>query len=390
MEQNGDAADDAQQKTTGHGEDGIIRRDNSVVALYDSSMIFSAKKESQDMIGTNNFDLAEAFYLARSSHPTEADNYVRNAGAVQLFDKDGINPVKIGPNKGTYYAMSESIDSAAKYSALGHSERILMKQVLDDFIIANGHEVEIPLPSTRPRFDDGRIATELDMYSQLAREAREYKVYLIARDTIVKMWSELKACEWKEREGGACKNFIDDIFPQQSQYGYIAEISTGTKMKAYLKESPKKNTKYIEDYKKKAFGVFKEAYDYYKEEELAYELGTMVLGTSPAEEDIKKAEEKDYNRSDIIQLYKENPLHLKFMTRDYDDYNELFLENSHDAEFIQFALEHYSDHIYIDRIQQELRGDGEDEPTAFIEFNAILSRIDYSDVEEYMLAGDID
>lgn len=188
---------------------------------YKPTSIFGAADDSEIMTGKNNFELAEAFYNIRhKQNASEAANFHKNAGAVQLFNKDGI----IQATK-AYGAMSEGINNINhKTTSLGHSERILMRNVLDDFIKEKKHEEEFLPPSSRHRSGNSK-EIPFEILDNLQKEAREYKIYLIANNTIVKMWSELQACGngTAVKYGGGGFQFINEIFPTNSQYGYIAK-----------------------------------------------------------------------------------------------------------------------------------------------------------------------
>lgn len=235
--------------------------------FYDPSTIFDKTEPSKGMRGPNNMALAEAFYLSRTkaindyNQTSDARNFVRNAGAVQLFDIKGIDS-KGSPGK----AMSISIKNAdSQLTSLGHSERILMRDVLEEFISANQSASEFLPPSERSR--SGEVRDEkYEILYQLNREASEYQSYLTDRNTIVKMWSELTACDYdlKGPEGEQCINFINNIFPTNSKYGYIANDKR---------------------YKEDAFRKFNDAH-------INYSLNKLNINT----------ESKDVNQSDSKEL----------------------------------------------------------------------------------------
>jgi hypothetical protein len=55
------------------------------------------------------------------------------------------------------------------------------------------------------------------------------------------MWSEIPACSYSPKgEGGKCSDFVNSIFPDNSQYGYIMTVPAGSKMKDIeaLKKAP--------------------------------------------------------------------------------------------------------------------------------------------------------
>lgn len=192
---------------------------------YDPSSIFLENSLSSDMVGANNFALADRFHTTMR----ESLHFCRNAGAVQLFSRNGIDQMTT-----SYGAVSQPIkDKTSEHrSSLGHTERILMRDILDSFITENGHDVEFLSPSQRSRSADRRDA--FDIMSKLVDEARDYKNYLSGRRVVVKMWSELKACDYEPASGmgagGRCLDFINNIFPINSRFGYINQIPEYTNM----------------------------------------------------------------------------------------------------------------------------------------------------------------
>ncbi|MCC8417161.1 MAG: hypothetical protein LN588_01260 [Rickettsia endosymbiont of Bryobia graminum] len=81
-----------------------------------------------------------------------------------------------------------------------------------------------------------------------------------------------------------------------------------------------------------------------------------------------------YNNSvaHILTLYRENPLHLRFLNADNSP-EDIVRENADDAEIVRFAIRHgYVDDEDIASIQHSLMGDDDNIPAAYMEFQAHL------------------
>ena len=195
------------------------------IKQYKPNEIFS---KGSTMTGGKNFYLIEAFYNSRYDSDGEfqktsgASSFKRNAGAVQLFDISTENPLTK-----PYSCISEPFPIKSLLSSYGHSERIAMRDILDEFITENNKEVERPSYYVKS-------ANQKDQQLEILRElatsnANKYKQYLENKNAVIKMWSERKPCDYDPTGGGKkCVDFIKDIFPKNSEYGYIAEIPKNT------------------------------------------------------------------------------------------------------------------------------------------------------------------
>lgn len=197
---------------------------NINVQYYNPKDIFSIDDDQVDLIGNNNFDLARAFYSARYNDQGKirdidgADRFTRNAGAVQLFNVNGINALSI-----PHHSISNPIaDNKGNLSSWGHTERLGMRDALDYFIPENNGEIERPsyyIRSSTP------ADHPLEILQSLVTYANDYKLYLENQRAVVKMWSEREPCSTNLSGGGRqCDEFIRNIFPNGSQYGYITEV----------------------------------------------------------------------------------------------------------------------------------------------------------------------
>ncbi|XP_054262331.1 uncharacterized protein LOC128986172 isoform X1 [Macrosteles quadrilineatus] len=180
------------------------------------------------MAAKNHFDLVKAFYHSR--HPREEiqgtyyemNNYFRNAGALQLYKKDGITKYTIpGKERKEYNTISCTV-SRWKCS-LGHTERILMRDVLDDLIEADSGKSGIPPRPSDYKDDDKLHEDDYKILNNLTKKASDYKLYLNNKGLIVKMWSERRPCDWNDCIGDDCSTFIRNICPEGSQCCYIVE-----------------------------------------------------------------------------------------------------------------------------------------------------------------------
>lgn len=73
--------------------------------------------------------------------------------------------------------------------------------------------------------------------------------------------------------------------------------------------------------------------------------------------------------ADILKLYKENPLHLLFMSNDPD---EIILANLGDPDVVLFGIKHYD--IDLHYIREELGGDNEEYTASLMDFDRIIGR----------------
>ncbi|XP_054263066.1 uncharacterized protein LOC128986630 [Macrosteles quadrilineatus] len=183
------------------------------------------ENKPEGMAGTDNIDLIMSFYHCRYTRENiqgtynEMNNYSRNAGALQLYKKDGRTKYTIPGKEGKEY---NTISRTVAYGkcTLGHTERILMRKVLDVLIEDECKRLGIP-----PRPSDYKKAYNDDyqVLENMTEKANEYKKYLESKELIVKMWSERPPCEGKDGIGEDCSTFIQNICPAGSQYGYIVK-----------------------------------------------------------------------------------------------------------------------------------------------------------------------
>lgn len=89
-------------------------------------------------------------------------------------------------------------------------------------------------------------------------------------------------------------------------------------------------------------------------------------------------DKREYLVSVILQLYKENPLHLMFMSGEPDD---IILENSDNEEIVDFGIEHYE--IDIDWVRSELDGDRDGDSAALMDFDRIMMKYDHQIDSDY-------
>jgi len=204
---------------------------------YDPRGIFT--NQNQGPMITNDNALATAFFNARYNYnPVDRsatlnrdDNWGSNAGAVQLFNVNA-------PLTRAFSSMSTPIKS----TAFGHSEKIGMRDVLDQYMQqpqnVNNGGLERPshyFQSNHPREQPQEIL------QNLVRNANQYRDYLQNQNAVVKMWSEYPACQ---RGDENCQDFIKNIFPPDSSYGYTVtgynkehnpkKIATDSLKDAYL------------------------------------------------------------------------------------------------------------------------------------------------------------
>jgi len=193
------------------------------VQYYNPKEVFLVNNE---MIGrTHNFYLLKAFFNSRRNDEgnfTEAldsNNFVRNAGAVQIFNISGIDTLR-----DPHHCISSSFHTANGLSSYGHSERKLIRDALDNFIANPRNNGEIERPSYYV-LSPNPAEQPLEILQALVNHTNEYKQYLTQQDAIVKMWSERKPCNYDlVGGGGRCADFIQNILPDNSEYGYITDV----------------------------------------------------------------------------------------------------------------------------------------------------------------------
>lgn len=204
---------------------------------YSPGSIFNNLENSPGMVGQNNNDLAKSFFHARynndGSHCSaeRADQFDRNAGAVQLYKKGGIEIYPTTRDKEYHFVSYGNKDfkdytkrlERDKRSSYGHSERFLMWKILDD-LLSDDPESGVPRPSEL--FDLDGIKKEYEVLKRLTDKPEPYKKYLEQKGIIIKMWSERPACKEGDLAGGDCSLFIRNIFPEGSQFGFIVKDYT--------------------------------------------------------------------------------------------------------------------------------------------------------------------
>lgn len=193
-----------------------------VLKYYSPVTVFSSPG---GMTEPRDRKLAESFYEIRYG-PKKGerwDRYDRNAGAVQLYLNN--KPMNAPINFISYGNKELSRGIKRERTMYGHSERILMQQLLDKLIREEGPVHGILPPSDLVKDGDGSDGT-IDIIKAMMEKAGEYKQYLTKKGFIVKMWSERPACDDDKEIGGGCRRFIESIFPEGSQFGYIVENYT--------------------------------------------------------------------------------------------------------------------------------------------------------------------
>ena len=96
------------------------------------------------------------------------------------------------------------------------------------------------------------------------------------------------------------------------------------------------------------------------------------------EEFINIINNREFSISEIIERYKENPMHLMFMSGDPTD---IVLENSEDESIVSFGIENYD--IDIEWIREELHGEKDDYSAALMDFDRIIGCYnDFDEVDE--------
>ncbi|MDX2050534.1 MAG: hypothetical protein SFT93_05150 [Rickettsiaceae bacterium] len=328
------------------------------VDFYNPKTIFT---EESQMTGPRYFDLSKAFYSTRFNDKGEflEDNeYKRNAGAVQLFNKNGDSL------QGPYSGISESVTThGLQKNSLGHTERILMREVLDKHMQEDFKEGGIKRPSESSKSNTDK---KYEILLNLTKQAQEYGNYLESTNSVVKMWSELKPCYYNKGVcGGNCSDFIQSIFPSGSNYGYII-INLGKTLEEFetLKKPCLTNLKdgYLGYIKTQAKDTELEALSNAFTESLvvtkraaenlsavssmkASQVVDVFLSKAdkvlaetapdPDKNEISSAEEIGYSRSEILERYNQDIRHLRFMSEDPTD---LVLSECDDRSIVEFAI----------------------------------------------------
>jgi hypothetical protein len=215
------------------------------INFYEPKEVFSLSKTAgHPMYG---YDLAKSFYSVRYDNignfcqVTDSDNFVRNAGAVQLFDKSTNYPISWEEGnikKGAFWGISTSIKISGILTSYGHSERICMRDLLDSYMNhKNIDPHDIKNPSHSDNIKD-KNNSEYDILKCLKENAYIYKSFLVGSGVVVKFWSERVACDYKtgDGSGGKCTEFIKNICPTGSKYGYITETKDITSQTDKIKE----------------------------------------------------------------------------------------------------------------------------------------------------------
>lgn len=88
----------------------------------------------------------------------------------------------------------------------------------------------------------------------------------------------------------------------------------------------------------------------------------------------------DYYSSfeDLLKLYKENPLHLLFMSN--DDLTGLVLDNHDNHDIVLFGIKHYQDDIDVEEIREQLGGNEQD-TASLMEFDLVIGTYDDDPVD---------
>lgn len=97
---------------------------------------------------------------------------------------------------------------------------------------------------------------------------------------------------------------------------------------------------------------------------VAHSKGNFVSALDQVVEIMVRGEHPSF--ADILKLYKENPLHLEFMSGDPD---EIILENSDDPNIVLFGIKNYD--IDVQWIREELGGDEQD-TASLMDFDRII------------------
>lgn len=160
--------------------------------------------------------MPEDFYNARN---TSSDPHFRsNVGAVRLVDRNTGIPI----GRPSYPTLSNPVGGSS--TTWGHSERSGMRELLDDFVDPSDVEILRPSDNYRSRHGSSGLM-EREIYQALVSNAPEYKKYIERKNpnAIIQMLSERPGCANRDAEGGACPDFIENIFPSGSTYRHTAE-----------------------------------------------------------------------------------------------------------------------------------------------------------------------
>lgn len=103
------------------------------------------------------------------------------------------------------------------------------------------------------------------------------------------------------------------------------------------------------------------------------------------EDFISAADNDEFTVSEIIERYKENPMHLMFMSGDPTD---IVLENSDDESIVIFGIENYD--VDIEWIREELYGERDDYSAALMDFDRIIGANNAEDYEDQEFLGGYD
>jgi hypothetical protein len=198
------------------------------IIFYGPKEVFSlSKTASHPMYG---YDLVKSFYNARYKDDGTQNDIVRatwwgaNAGSVQLFDKSTHYPITWEEND-VKRGFFSSISINCSNTSYGHSERISMRDLLDSYMKhKNIDPHDIKNPSHSDNIKD-KNNSEYDILKGLKENASTYKSFLVGSGIVVKFWSERVACDYEtgDGSGGKCTEFIKNICPTGSKYGYITK-----------------------------------------------------------------------------------------------------------------------------------------------------------------------
>lgn len=207
---------------------------NEDFQYYSPEAIFQSESESTGMIGANNIELATSFYLARYKEDGEhcneprAERFDRNAGAAQLYKKCGIETFSTPAREvkrfkfvsyGNKQFKGYTVENASSY---GHSERVLMWEILD-YLLSNDRDADDPPAPNKLSESSNEYLHEYEVLKGLTEKAADYKKYLEKKGIIVKMWSERPSCKEVVGDGDVCFEFIKNILPKGSQFGFIVK-----------------------------------------------------------------------------------------------------------------------------------------------------------------------
>lgn len=200
------------------------------VAYRDPSKIFVSN--SDEILSATCFFKARYLENGEFADIDDSDTFDRNAGAVQLYKNGQLYQIP-GKEDKEYNFISYGNKyfkncGGKKRTSFGHSERILMKNILDDLIEANGDSQIINRPSDLSVSNRGETGTLYEVLKALTEKAPEYKKYLEEKGLTIQMWSERPPCNEspEDGEGDGCASFINNIFPENSRLRYIVKDYT--------------------------------------------------------------------------------------------------------------------------------------------------------------------